>query len=93
MTTHYLLFLLWFEYLHCVVLQPQCSDGVFTISNLTSELSSDGLSGIVTGRVDVCYNGTFSSVCDLNWDEVDAMILCENYLSNTLGVSRDLIGK
>lgn len=75
------------------MLQPQCSDGVFTISNLTSELSSDGLSGIVTGRVDVCYNGTFSSVCDLNWDEVDAMILCENYLSNTLGVPRDLIGK
>ena len=52
-----------------------------------------GLSGVVSGSVEVCYNSVYGSVCDLSWDEADARILCSNYLSDVLGISRDVIGK
>ena len=45
------------------------------------------------GRAEVCYNSNYGSVCDLGWDAVDARVLCSNYLSNVIGIPRDLIGK
>ena len=67
-------------------------DGEFRIGNLVTNMGSDGSSGEVTGRVEVCYDSTYGSVCDLSWDNVDARILCSNYLSN-FGISRNEIGK
>ncbi len=54
---------------------PVCSlDVKFT--NQTLDFSS-GLQ-VVTGRVDVCVNGSYSALCDVGFDIDDAVVGC-NY--------------
>ena len=39
-----------------------------------------------TGRVDVCFNQTFGSVCSRGWDDYDAMAFCRySYGDGTMG--------
>ena len=75
------------------IVPPTCSDGEFQIAVTNVSINSDGLSGVVTGRVEVCYNSAYGSVCDLGWDEVDARVLCSTYLSSTFGFPRESIGE
>ena len=30
----------------------------------------------ISGRVGVCHNGVYDSVCDVNWDNNDASVMC-----------------
>ena len=76
-----------------VVLSQCFSDGEFRLANFSNVLSPDGSSGVISGRVEVCYNGTYGSVCDNGWDEPEARVLCTNFLSNLFGIPTDAICK
>ena len=36
-------------------------------------------SSLVGGRVEICNDGRYGSVCDLNWDNDDAQVACTNF--------------
>ena len=53
-------------------------DGQFSVVNVTYEdFLGQFVGGIAfSGRVAVCLDGVFSSVCDVNWDQNDANVFC-----------------
>ena len=63
----------------------QCfSDGEFRLVNSNTTYRDDG-SIEVFGRIEVCANFTYGSVCDYGWDLTDAQVFCRNYAQNILG--------
>ena len=68
-----------------LVLSQCFTDGEFRTFNRTE--GSFGRNGeyTFTARVDVCYNGTFGSICDIGWDEEDARVFCGNELAQSTG--------
>ena len=66
-----------------VVITRCYGEGNFRLVNETtaSEYSFDGLfSQTVTGRIEVCANSSYKSLCYQYWDPVDAQIFCQDYL-------------
>ena len=63
---------------------PEGSFGMvnFTYENYLS-LFVGGEFGI-TGRAAICYNGAYSSICDVHWDKHDADILCRYSLGSSI---------
>ena len=39
-----------------------------------------------TARVDVCFNGSYGSICDQGFDETDAEVFCRNQLGSGTGI-------
>ena len=65
--------------------RSQCfddSEGRLSIVNLTFDnylAVFVGGSYSASGRVGVCHDGVYSSVCDANWDQKDANVLCNGF--------------
>ena len=55
-----------------VVLPVDCFNGEVRLEGGTS----------LSGRVEICFNGVWGTVCDDNWDDRDARVVC-----NQLGFS------
>ena len=43
--------------------------------------NSDGTYRYTAGRVEICQNGAYRSLCDAGWDDEDARVLCLNQYS------------
>ena len=48
-------------------MNPDCSHGALWL--VGGEVESEG-------RVEVCYGGSWGTVCDQNWDQPDAAVTC-----------------
>lgn len=44
-----------------------CNEGTFRLVGGSIEQE---------GRVEVCYNGVWGTICDSNWGQIDAYIVC-----------------
>ena len=56
---------------------PCYGEGSVRVANTTYSYSDGGSS--YSGRVEVCYNGSYGSVCDVGWNDEDASVVCQNY--------------
>ncbi len=60
------------------------------LANRTNEVSGPNGEYTFTARVDVCYNGSYGSVCEQGFNEVDARVLCRNELFTQVGFGKFL---
>ena len=54
---------------------PSCSDFDLRLANQISS-TIEGFYQVVEGNVETCINGTYSSICDVGWDDVEAQLIC-----------------
>ena len=68
---------------------PCYGEGSVRIANNTSTFSRNFDGGFTsTGRVEVCYNGSYGSVCDVGWDDEDASVVCRRHFGIENGLSK-----
>ena len=52
-----------------------CID-VYAACTSTGQVQLVGGNSTNEGRVEVCKDGVWGTVCDDNWDDIDAMVVC-----------------
>jgi hypothetical protein len=74
---------LWSKFMAYVVITRCYGEGRFRLVNQTTDSSFDssGSSTVTaTGRIEVCSNSSYKSLCDQYWDPIDAQVFCQDYL-------------
>ena len=61
----------------CIILSALCQSGTIRLSSTGGDVNS------TFGRVEVCVNGTWGTVCDDFWGNEDASVVCQQ-----LGLSK-----
>ena len=59
------------------------TDGEFNSGILT--YNYDGLVSSLEGPIEICVDGRYESVCDIGWDEVDALAFCRYQYGSNVG--------
>jgi len=66
---------------------PSCYDGQLRFGNSSSGSTPTGAI-YYEGRVEVCINGTFGTICDVGWDQLDAQVACREFGYNATSFGR-----
>lgn len=61
----------------CINVLGVCADGKVRLRGSSDER---------IGRVEVCVNGTWNTVCDENWDDVDSTVICRQLGLSPYGI-------
>ena len=63
----------------CAVISRCYFDGRFRLTNGTRTVFGDD-SIVVMGRIEVCDDSSYRSICYQYWDPIDAQVFCEYYM-------------
>ena len=55
---------------------PRFSGNFCQVCNFDDDIRLEGGSANTEGRVELCMDGSFGTVCNNDWDNVDASIVC-----------------
>ena len=51
-----------------------CTDFAVRLTNISVTLQGDDL--VVSGNVETCVGGSYFSICDTDWDDIEAQLIC-----------------
>ena len=66
---------------------PTCQPFDLRLANQTTS-TIEGFYQVYEGNVETCINGTYSSICDVGWDDIEAQLIC-----NALGYAEPFYRK
>ena len=55
--------------------EPRCNDFDLRLANISFS-SQDGSQLLVSGTVETCNDGSYFSICDVGWDDIEAQLIC-----------------